>query len=128
MPEEKKSTLYVATGILKEKLEPQTGEGKNGAWRKETIVIEKEDGEYKKTMAFTLFNSKFDVNTISVGDEIEVSFDISSNVHNGKAYTDAKAIFVKSLSSNSEKPKSQTPNTKEDEAFIDGGDDLGLPF
>ena len=81
------------TGKLSELLPEQGGQGKTGnTWRKRTIVIETLDSQYPKKVCFDVWGDRIDqLQSVAIGDEIEISFDIESREFNGKWYTNAKA-------------------------------------
>jgi hypothetical protein len=78
-------------GKLTEILDEQTGEGKNGPWRKGGFVIETE-GQYPKKVCFDVWGDKIDdLKNLTVGSGVNVGFDIESREYNGKWFTNAKA-------------------------------------
>jgi hypothetical protein len=80
-------------GKLSELLPEQTGQGKTGnSWRKRSFVIETLDDQYPKKVCIDAWGDKADsLNTLAMGDELSVSFDIESREFNGKWYTNVKA-------------------------------------
>lgn len=68
----------------------QTGEGKNGAWRKQEFVIET-DAQYPKKICISAWGDKINESLLQIGNEINVSFDLESREYNGRWYTDVKA-------------------------------------
>lgn len=78
------------TGKLIKILEPITGEGRNGPWKKQNFVIET-SGEYSKKICFTVWGDKIDFNSLTESDTIKVLFDIESREYNNNWYTDLKA-------------------------------------
>lgn len=68
----------------------ETGEGKNGEWQKQQVVLECENGKYTKKVALSFWNdlTKYD---FKEDKEISVEVDIESREYNGKWYTDVKA-------------------------------------
>ena len=71
-------------------LPEQSGEGKNGTWRKQDFVIETES-QYPKKICFTVWGDKIDSQMMQEGNQLNVSFDIESREYNGRWYTDVKA-------------------------------------
>lgn len=70
-----------------------TGVSKSGnGWQKKEFVIETE-GQFPKKVAFSLFNDKANI-PVAVGQEVTVSFDLSSREYNGRWYTEALAWKV----------------------------------
>jgi hypothetical protein len=80
-------------GKLSELLPEQTGQGKTGnSWRKRSFVIETLDDQYPKKVCIDAWGDRADsLNTLSMGDELNVSFDIESREYNGRWYTNVKA-------------------------------------
>lgn len=75
----------------------QTGEGKNGTWKKQDFVIET-DGQYPKKVCISAWGDKINEGALKVGNEVNVSFDIESREYNGRWYTDVKAWKIDSMS------------------------------
>ena len=71
----------------------QTGESKNGTWKKQDIIVQT-NGQYPKKICIGLWNDKIDYTFLQVGNELQVDFDIESRSYNGKWYTEAKAWKV----------------------------------
>ena len=67
----------------------ETGEGKNGVWKKQQIIIETTSDKYPKKVAVQLWGDLTDKG-FQEGAEISVEFDVESREYNGKWYTDAK--------------------------------------
>lgn len=101
------------TGKLSELLPEQGGQGKTGnAWRKRSFVIETMDTQYPKKVCFDVWGDKIDqLQTVGIGEEIEVSFDIESREFNGKWYTNAKAWKFEKKEAGAEAPQNQGNNT-----------------
>jgi len=68
----------------------ESGEGKNGTWKKQQIIIEQQNGKYTKKVAITVW-SDLTAGPFSEGADISFEFDVESREYNGKWYTDAKA-------------------------------------
>lgn len=95
-------------GKLTQKLTKETVEGKNGkTYDKMTFVIDTGD-QYNSNIAFGLFGDKTAlVDNIAIGQEIEVSFNLSSREHNNKWYTQADCWKVTKIGS--EQPNDDHP-------------------
>lgn len=66
----------------------QSGTSRAGnAWKKHEYVLETHD-TYPKQICFNLFGDRADQYVCSVGEEITLSFDLSSREYNGRWYTD----------------------------------------
>lgn len=79
------------TGKLEKILDPETGEGRNGSWKKQLFVVETL-GNYPKKVAFAAWGDKADaLSSLTIGQVVKVFFDPESREFNGKFYTDLKA-------------------------------------
>ena len=86
----------------------ETGEGKNGVWKKQQIIIETTSDKYPKKVAVQLWGDLTDKG-FQEGAEISVEFDVESREYNGKWYTDAKGWRVNKNTSDS--PAQQQTST-----------------
>jgi hypothetical protein len=77
------------SGKIVQLLPLQTGEGKNGPWKKQDFVIEFESGQFSKKACFSAWGDKFG-NNIAVGNTVNISFDLESREYNGRWYTDLR--------------------------------------
>ena len=67
-------------------------------WEKKDFVIQTDEGQFSKKIAFTLFGDKINaIDSISVGAEIEVFFNIDSREFDGKWYHNINAWLVKPI-------------------------------
>jgi hypothetical protein len=81
------------TGRIIQLLPLQTGQGKNGVWKKQDFVIET-DGQYPKKVCISAWGDKVSDSVLVVGKEVNVFFDIESREFNGRWYTDVRAWKV----------------------------------
>jgi hypothetical protein len=73
----------------------QTGQGKNGEWKKQDYVLEyNRDSQYPKKMMFNLWGDKIDQSAIKEGQDVKVDFDIDCREYNGRWYNDIRAWRV----------------------------------
>lgn len=78
------------TGKVQQLLEVQSGEGKNGTWRKGGFVIEVGEN-FPKSVCCTAWGDQIDqVNALKIGEDVKASIDIQSREYNGRWYTDVK--------------------------------------
>src|SRR5829696_5396628 len=80
-------------GKLIQLLPLQTGQGKNGQWKKQEIILETE-GQYPKKVCIAIWGDKADEKTLQVGNTLKIDFDVESREYNGRWYTDVKAWKV----------------------------------
>ncbi|HUR12506.1 MAG TPA: DUF3127 domain-containing protein [Flavitalea sp.] len=82
------------TGKLLQLLPQQTGQGKNGTWKKQEFIIETGD-TYPKKVCLAIWGDKIDIGKVSIGTTVTVSFDAESREFNSRWYTDLKAYALK---------------------------------
>jgi hypothetical protein len=83
------------SGKLIQLLPVQTGQGKNGTWKKQEFILETGD-TYPKKVCIAVWGDKIDMNSFKTGDALDVSFDVESREFNGRWYTDVKAWKITS--------------------------------
>jgi hypothetical protein len=81
------------SGKIIQFLPAQTGQGKNGPWKKQEFILETGD-TYPKKICIAVWGDKIDLGSFKPGDTVEVSFDVESREYNGRWYTDVKAWKV----------------------------------
>jgi hypothetical protein len=94
-------------------LDPVTGEGRNGPWKKQEFVIEL-PGDFPKKLCITNWNDKADLAGLKEGDEVKVFVDVESREYNGRWYTDVKAWKLERVGAASEVPPDTTAGTPPD--------------
>ena len=73
-------------------LPAQTGQGRNGEWKKQEYVLEyNSDSQYPKRVCFNLWGEKIDQLNIKEGQNLTVSFDIDCREYQGRWYNDIRA-------------------------------------
>ena len=80
-------------GTIVQILEPLTGQGANGEWRKQSYILEV-PGTYPKKVCFDVWGNNIDGFQIKQHEELTVSIDIESREYNTKWYTNVKAWRV----------------------------------
>jgi len=73
----------------------QTGEGKNGPWKKQDIIVVA-DSQYPKNICISIWGDKINQAVLVLGATLNISFDVESREYNGKWYTDVKAWKIES--------------------------------
>jgi hypothetical protein len=76
----------------------QTGEGKNGIWKKQDIIVETES-QYPKKICVSVWGDKINESQLNLGSKLKIDFDVESREFNGRWYTDVKAWKVESVES-----------------------------
>lgn len=112
----------------------ETGEGKNGVWKKQQVVIETENAKYPKKVAVTLWGDLVGNESISEGKGVSVEFDVESREHNGKWYTDVKVWRINTSHKKTESvPQSEFNKVADANGLVQeplptDDDDSDLPF
>lgn len=81
------------TGEVVEVLEEQSGEGRNGPWRKQEFILET-PGEYSRQICIVQWGDDIEKFGVREGESITAHVDIRSREYNGRWYTDVKAWKV----------------------------------
>jgi hypothetical protein len=81
------------TGTVVSLLPLQTGQGKNGVWKKQEFIMET-PGQFPKKVCLSLWGEKVDENRLTIGERITASINIESREYNGRWYTDVRAWKV----------------------------------
>ena len=112
------------TGTVVNLLPLQTGQGKNGVWKKQEFILEL-PGQYQKKVCLSLWGEKIDEAKISAGDKITASVNIESREYNGRWYTDVRAWKVVKQHPDT----TVQSNSMADNSFVpDAGATDDLPF
>jgi len=113
------------TGKIIKIMEPVSGEGKNGTWKKQEFIFETA-GEYPKKVCIANWNDKVSAEELKLGAELTVSVNIESREFNDRWYTDVKMWRVEPQGS-MESEQSAPPLGLDDAPPPEEEDD-GLPF
>jgi len=125
-----KTTTMQIKGTIIALLPLQTGQGKNGQWRKQDIIIETQD-QYPKKVCISIWGDKINESQLQIGNELNVSFDIESREYNGRYYTEVKAFKIESVGKqNTSKPNQdeQQYRAHVQERASEEFDETDLPF
>lgn len=107
------------SGKIIQHLPTETGQGKNGQWKKQQFVIETGD-TYPKKICIGVWGDKINMEQYPVNTIVDVSFDVESRDYNNKWYTDVKAWKVAT--------KGQQQAAPQAAATGGANDGSGLPF
>lgn len=71
--------------------EPVTGEGKNGAWKRQEFIFETES-QYPRKICVSVWGDRAiqDPSIMQIGNVLNVAFDLESREYNGRWYTDVR--------------------------------------
>ncbi len=79
-------------GTIIHALPEVSGVSKSGnAWKKREYVLENNEGNFPRKIAFTCFGENADRIQLKPGDKVTVYFDIESREFKGRWYTDIRA-------------------------------------
>ena len=70
------------------------GQGKNGTWRKQEVIVET-GGQYPKKVCLSIWGDKIDQFGLQQGSEYNFAIDVESREYNGRWYTDVKAYDLR---------------------------------
>lgn len=107
------------------------GQGKKGSWAKQDYVLQTE-GQYPKSICFSVWGDNIDKLNISLGDEVTVSIELESREYNSKYYTEVRAWKAEHHKF-AGPAKTQASGAKQSQAVGNSGpkddtDDNSLPF
>lgn len=97
------------TAKLVQMLPLQTGQGKNGPWKKQDIIVETIGSQYPKKVCISIWGDKIDASVLQEGATLNISFDVESREYNGRWYTDIKAWKIDSAQGGGSQDRSQEP-------------------
>lgn len=115
------------TGKLTAFLPEQSGQGKNGPWVKQEIIIDT-DEQFPKKVCIACWGDKASAaKSFTIGEKLKFGINIESREFNGRWYTDVKAWRIDRATQTSEARQQSAPLIEE-QAFdgVPGDDDL--PF
>ncbi|NMM49659.1 DUF3127 domain-containing protein [Flammeovirgaceae bacterium KN852] len=119
---------------LVQKLPIQEGQGKNGPWKKQDIIVETIEDKFPKKICVSIWGDKIDDSLLNIGAMLNIAFNVESREFNGRWYTDIKAWKVQPMNAgqpsggNASMPPDypQAPMPTEEPPFDSPEDDL--PF
>ncbi len=78
-------------GRLVQKLQKESGEGRNGRWEKQQFVIETQE-QYPKKICIVCWGDKISMlDSLNEGDQLNVAVNVESREYNSRWYTDVRA-------------------------------------
>jgi hypothetical protein len=93
----------------------QTGEGKNGTWKKQEFVVETKS-QYPKKVCITAWGDKIDQFGLNQDEDVKVSIELESREYNSRWYTDVRAWKVEKMGgvmSDANEPEVLPPSSSE---------------
>ena len=92
------------TGKIVQLLEEESGEGRNGPWKKQSFILETQD-QYPKKVCITVWGDKVDLKSFKENEEVTASINIESREYNNRWYTDVKAWRIVKTQEESASPQ-----------------------
>jgi Domain of unknown function (DUF3127) len=105
----------------------QTGQGKNGVWKKQEFILET-PGQYPKKVCLSLWGEKVDEIKLNIGEKITASLNLESREYNGRWYTEARAWKVAKQTGDSASSRESAPPPTSDSFIPDNSASDDLPF
>ncbi len=68
----------------------ETGEGRNGPWKKQNFILETQE-QFPKKVCITVWGDKVNLGEFSENEQVTASINIESREYNSRWYTDVKA-------------------------------------
>lgn len=115
------------TGKILSLLPEQTGQGKNGMWRKQEFILEV-PGQYPKKVCMEIWGDKIDQIKLTPEETVTVSFDVESREFNSKWYTNIRAWKVERNAASNTGAGSPPPAEFQAPAEMMAGGSDDLPF
>lgn len=102
--------MFVEQGKIHKIMPVQSGTTKAGKpWHRQTIVIEKESGNYIDYIAADANNSTRALPDILEGDTVEIGFVVASREYDGRWFTDIRLIYLDHIDLQGNKTNDNTP-------------------
>ncbi|WP_209331120.1 DUF3127 domain-containing protein [Lunatimonas salinarum] len=113
-------------GKVIQALDEQSGNGRNGVWRKREYIIET-GGNYPKKVCVAVWGDKIDQFGMQVGDQVSLGVELESREYNSKWYTDVKVWKATKNGGPSTKESASASQPDVTSFHDESGDDI-LPF
>lgn len=102
--------MFVEQGKIHKIMPVQSGTTKAGKpWHRQTIVLEKENGNYIDYIAADANNSTRALPDILEGDTVEIGFVVASREYDGRWFTDIRLIYLDHIDLQGNKTNDNTP-------------------
>ena len=80
-------------GKIVQKLQVQQGQSARGPWCRQDFIVEYQEGNYPSQVCFDVWGDEKvrELEKFQVGDNVKISFNLSSREYNGRWYNDIRA-------------------------------------
>ena len=109
--------------------EPQTGTSAKGDWTKSNIIVE-DDAQYPNSIAFDAFNKQEIVDTLEVGQNVEVLYNAKTSEYQGRIFNSLNLwkVEIQGISSTNTPPTSSNIKTAKASVSVGATESDDLPF
>ena len=115
------------TGEVTKVLDEESGEGRNGPWRKRAFILTT-PGEYPRDVCVIQWGDNIDKFAVRTGETITAYIDIQSREFKERWYTDVKAWKIeRKADGRAPSPRDEVPPLTEEPEGLSDEDDA-LPF
>ena len=117
-------------GRIVRKLNVQTGTSARGAWSKQEFIFEYKEGNFPAQVCMNVWGDEKvkELDRIQVGDQVRVSFNLSSREYNGRWYTDVRAWRIEPAVQAAPAPAPAPVDIPGPDAYTAPLDEDDLPF
>jgi hypothetical protein len=116
------------TATLREILAPIEGQGANGTWKRQDIIVETHE-QFPKKVCISIWGDKVNVQELVVGQPYSIDVNIESREYNGRWFTDVKAWKMTSPLQHLTPPQRPSgPPSEPLSSELEAEEDDGLPF
>lgn len=95
------------TGKIIQQLPLQSGQGKNGEWKKQEYILETNNSQFPKKVCFNVWGDKIGQFNLQAGQDVSIEIEIESREFNSRWYTEVRAWKVNTGSESA--PSAPTP-------------------
>ena len=117
-------------GRIVRKLNVQTGTSARGAWAKQEFIFEYKEGNFPAQVCMNVWGEEKvkELDRLQVGDQVRVSFNLSSREYNGRWYTDVRAWRIEPAVQAAPAPAPAPVDIPGPDAYTAPLDEDDLPF
>ena len=114
------------TATLREILPLQEGQGANGPWKKQDIIVETHE-QFPKKVCISIWGDRLQGVELVIGQPYTIDINLESREYNGKWYTDVKAWRIATMVGG-QTPPTNPAGPKDLPTDLQEGNDDDFPF